>query len=80
VLGQNSKINIRRKTGKATKLTLCKVMAVLTVLCATETLSKENKYGRNIKAKLNKPLESVQIFTELGRNKTGCKTYCSVRQ
>jgi len=55
-------------------------MTVLTVLCATETLSKENKNGGNIKAKLNKPLESVQIFTELGRNETGCKIYCGVRK
>jgi hypothetical protein len=55
-------------------------MTVLAVLCARETLSKENKNGRKIKAKLNKPLESVQIFTELGRNKPGCKTYCDVRQ
>lgn len=55
-------------------------MAVLTVLCAGETLVKENKNGRKIKAKLNTPLVSVQIFTQLRRNKTGCKTYCGVRQ
>jgi hypothetical protein len=48
-------------------------MTVLTVLCARETLSEENKNGRRIKAKLNKLLEIVQIFTELGRNKTGYK-------
>jgi len=71
---------VRNKTGKATKLSLCKVMTALTVLCATETFSKENKNGRNIKAKLNKPLESVQIFTELGRNKAGCRIYCGVRK
>jgi len=48
-------------------------MTVLTVLCARETLSKEGKNGGKIKAKLDKALEIVQIFTELGRNKTGCK-------
>ena len=64
----------------AAKLTLCQIMTVLTVLCARETLSKDKKNGRKIKAKLNKPLESVQIFTELDRNKTVYNTYCGARQ
>jgi hypothetical protein len=48
-------------------------MAVSPVLCVGETLIKENRNGRKIDAEWNKAIKIVEIFTDLGRNKTVCK-------